>query len=358
MSKDYYNTLGVSKGASKEEIKKAYRKLAHQYHPDKGGGDEDKFKEINEAYQVLSDDSKRQQYDQFGQSFNGGSGPFGAGGFDPFGGAQGGVDFDLGDIFEQFFGGGASSGARRGRRETRGRDIEVNLEITLEEAYSGVQKDVSYQTHVVCERCGGKKHEPGSKMITCPTCRGVGKIKQQQRTFLGVFENVQVCPECRGGGSIPDKKCTKCYGEGRVQDSVNVTVDIPAGISDGSALTVEGAGEAGTGGSSGALYAHITVKPHSVFKRRESDLYSSVNVNVSQAVLGDAVKVETIDGKVDLKVPAGTQSGELIRMRGKGMPKLRSRGRGDHFVEVNVEIPKKVTKKTESLFKKLREEGL
>ncbi|MEX0877426.1 MAG: molecular chaperone DnaJ [Candidatus Spechtbacterales bacterium] len=355
--KNYYDILGVSKGASKEEIKKAYRKLAHQHHPDKGGGDEDKFKEINEAYQVLSDDSKRQQYDQFGQSFGGGAqgNPFGGQG-NPFRGQ--GVEFDLGDIFEQFFGGGASPGDRRGRRETRGRDIEVSLEITLEEAYLGTQKDVSYQTHVVCERCGGKKHEPGSKMITCPTCRGVGKIKQQQRTFLGVFENVQTCPECNGGGSIPDKKCTKCYGEGRIQDSVNVTVDIPAGISDGSAVKIEGAGEAGTNGSSGALYAHIRVKPHSVFKRRESDLYSSVNVNVSQAVLGDTIKVDTIDGKVDLKVPMGTQSGELIRMRSKGMPKLRSRGRGDHFVEVNVDIPKKVTKKTESLFKKLREEGL
>lgn len=354
MSKNYYDILGIQKGASKDEIKKAYRKLAHQHHPDKGGGDEEKFKEINEAYQVLSDDAKRQQYDQFGSAFGGGQqgNPFGGGGF---GFGQQGVDFDIGDIFEQFFGGGGQQGRRA---EARGRDIETALEITLKEAYTGVQREVSYQTHVVCDKCGGKKHEPGSKMITCPTCRGVGKIKQEQRTFLGIINNVHTCSECRGAKEIPDKKCTKCYGEGRVQDAVNIKVDIPAGIDDGNAVKVAGAGEAGTNGTSGDLYAYIKIKPHKSFKRRGADLYSSINIAFSQAALGDKIKVETIDGKVDLKIPAGTQNGELIRLRGKGMPKMRSRGTGDQYVEVNVEVPKRPSKKAQELLNKLKKEGL
>ena len=359
MSKDYYEVLGVSKGASKDEIKKAYRKKAHKYHPDKDGGDEEKFKEVNEAYQVLGDEKKRQQYDQFGQTFGGTGGP-GAGGFNPFGGQGGfgqgqqGFEFDLGDVFDQFFGGGATGGRTRRRG---GRDIEMHTEITLKEAYSGKKEKLTYNTYVVCDKCEGKKHEPGSKMVTCPTCRGAGRIKQEQRTFFGMLNNVVICPECKGEREVPDKKCSKCLGEGRVQDTKEVEVDIPAGIADGNVVKVDGAGEAGENGRAGDLYLRVSVKPHKEFKRRGQDLYSSKDIKLSQAVLGDKVKVNTIDGEVELKIPKGTQSGELIRMKGKGMPGLRGRSRGDQYVEVNVEIPQKPSKDVEKLFKKLREKG-
>ncbi|MDX1608158.1 MAG: molecular chaperone DnaJ [Candidatus Spechtbacterales bacterium] len=362
MAKDYYDVLGVPKGASKEEIKKAYRKKAHKYHPDKDGGDEEKFKEVNEAYQVLGDEKKRQQYDQFGSAFGGAGGP-GAGGFNPFG-AQGGFsqsqqgfEFDIGDIFEQFFGGSAGGFGGRSRSSRGGRNIEMQTEITLEEAFHGKKEELSYETYVLCDRCEGKRHEPESKMVTCPTCRGVGRIQQKQRTILGTINNVAACPECKGNKEIPDKKCKKCYGEGRVQDTKKVTVEIPAGIGDGNTIHVEGAGEVGENGIAGELYLRVNIKPHDVFKRRGQDLYNSVDIKLSQAVLGDKIKVKTIDGKVELKIPKGTQSGELIRMKGKGMPKLRGRGSGDQYVEVNVEIPKKPSKDIEELFKKLRKKG-
>ncbi|MDP4010433.1 MAG: DnaJ domain-containing protein [Candidatus Spechtbacteria bacterium] len=251
MAKDYYETLEVQKNASKEEIKKAYIKLARKYHPDRGG-DEEKFKEINAAYQILSDDSKRRQYDQFGNVFEGAG--QGAGGFNPFG--QGGVEFDFGDIFEQFFGG--SSGAHAGRQG--GRDIQMSMEISLSDAYLGTEKDISFDTHVMCDRCNGKRYEPGSKTITCDRCRGVGRVKETRNTFLGAISNVSICNECFGIGSIPEKKCTKCYGEGRVEDKRNIKVNIPAGVVTGDTIRVAGAGEAGFNGKTGDLYVSIRIK--------------------------------------------------------------------------------------------------
>ncbi|MEX2145232.1 MAG: DnaJ domain-containing protein [Candidatus Spechtbacterales bacterium] len=262
MTKDYYETLEVPRGASKEEIKKAYRRLAHKYHPDRGG-DEEKFKEINAAYQVLSDDNKRGQYDQFGNVFEG-AGAHGAGGFNPFG--QGGVEFDLGDIFEQFFGGSADGH----EKQQKGRDIQMSMEISLTDAYLGAEKDISFDTHIACDKCNGKRHEPGSKTITCDKCRGVGRIKETRNTFLGAISNVRICNECSGIGSIPEKKCTKCYGEGRVQGKRNIKVNIPAGISNGDTIRISGAGEAGFGGKTGDLYIGVNIKkPARISKEAE-----------------------------------------------------------------------------------------
>ncbi len=277
MAKDYYNILGVNRDADKEEIKKAYRKKAHQYHPDRGG-DAEKFKEVSEAYQVLSDDQKRAQYDRFGSTFEGAGGQgAGGGGFNPFGGAQGGqgdpfggqggVEFDLGDIFEEFFGGGAQR-----RREEGGRDIEVAMEISLADAYMGVKKDISFETQIPCDKCGGKQNEPGSKMQTCNVCRGVGKVKQQQKTFFGVFNNIQLCHECRGKGNIPEKNCTKCYGEGRIKGKRDVSVNIPAGVNEGSTIRVDGAGEAGTQGKTGDLYVTIKLKKPRRLSKKAKEL--------------------------------------------------------------------------------------
>lgn len=270
MTRDYYEVLEVPKNASKDEIKKAFRKLAHKYHPDRGG-DEEKFKELNAAYQVLSDDNKRRQYDQFGNVFEG-AGPQGSGGFNPFGNSQsgsfgqGGVNFDLGDIFEQFFGGsGATSGKQRG-----GRDIQVSMEILLSDSYLGAEKHISFNTHVVCDRCGGKRHEPDSKTITCDKCRGVGRIKETHNTFLGAISNVHVCGECLGMGSVPEKKCTKCYGEGRVEDKRDIKVKIPAGVTSGDTIRIVGAGEAGFNGKTGDLYVNIRIKkPGRVSKKAQ-----------------------------------------------------------------------------------------
>lgn len=348
--KDYYKVLGVDKNASQDEIKKAYRKLAHKHHPDRGG-EEDEFKKINEAYQVLSDPKKRQKYDRFGSSFEGGR----QGGFNPngFGGAEGfNVDFD--DIFEQFFGGGRPGG----RSKNKGRDIEIGIDITLEDAFSGMEKELTYDTYITCERCDGKRHEPDSGMTTCTTCSGVGKIKQKQNTFFGMLSNVKVCPDCKGAGEVPEKKCKKCYGEGRVRDQKTTKIKIPAGIHNNDVIKVAGAGEAGISGSAGSLYVRVRVIPHKKFKRKGNDLYSSKEVNFTQAALGDTVKVDTIDGKVSLKIPKGLKSGELVRMKGKGMPNRRGSGRGDHYVEVNVKIPKKVSRKAKKLLEKLRKEGL
>lgn len=372
MARDYYEILGVGKGASDDEIKRAYRRLAQKHHPDKPGGDEKKFKEINEAYQVLSDKQKRGQYDQFGQTFEqaqaqGRGGFGGAQGFGDFGGfadafrnASGGVNFDFGgggfeDIFGDIFGGGA----RRGRTRKQGEDIAIDMELTLEEAYSGVEREVNIHKRTICPACKASGAEPGSKTITCPTCKGKGEVRQTQRTILGSFTQVSVCPECGGEGKITEKKCRACGGDGRVRESVPMKIRIPAGVENGMSLTLEGAGEAGPkGGTSGDLYVNIHIKPHKYFTRQNADLIYELEIGFSQAAMGAKVEVPTITGKASLTIPAGIESGKVIRMRGEGMPNLQGRGRGDQLVNIKIKTPKSLSRRQKELLEELGKEGL
>lgn len=361
MAQDYYAILGVDKGASNDEIKKAYRKLAHKYHPDKEGGDEAKFKDINSAYQVLSDKQKRAQYDQFGQTFDGagsGAGQGGFGGFDfsQFGGQNGGFEFNFGggegfgDIFSDIFGGGRSSGGR-----SRGRDIQVDMEITFAEMISGVEKKIKLYKSVVCSKCGGNGGEPGSKEENCKTCNGSGKIQKMMRTMLGNFAQTVVCNDCKGKGKTFDKKCSQCGGDGRHKEDVVEKIDVPAGIHHGQTLAVSGKGEAGENGApAGDLLINIYVATDKRFERDDNNILSEVHVSFAQAALGDKIDVETVEGIVKMKVPAGTQSGEVYRIRSKGVPKLRGFGRGDHLVKVIVDVPTKLSRKEKRLIEELR----
>ena len=358
---DYYEILGISKGASDEEIKKAYRKAAHQHHPDKSGGDEAKFKEVNEAYQVLSDKAKRQQYDQFGQTFEGAQGGGqGFGGFEGFDfsgfSAQGGPasGWDFGDIFGDMFGFG---GGGQGRGQSRGRDIQVDVEITFEEAAFGVQKNISLRKQSKCDVCHGSGSEPGSKMDTCHVCHGKGQVVQQQRTFLGVMQTVATCPDCHGRGEKPSAKCKHCGGDGVLSKSVDLDVKIPAGIDDGQAIRLTGHGEAAPhGGVSGDLYVRAHIKPQKVFHRENFDVYTESEINFSQAALGDKIQVPTLDGELTVVVPEGTESGQLIRLKGRGITQLGRSGRGDHYVKIKIRVPKKLNKKTKQLLEELKNE--
>lgn len=356
MAGDYYKILGVDKGASGEEIKKAYRKLAHKYHPDKAGGDEKKFKEINEAYQVLSDKEKKKQYDQFGQTFEG-AGP-GFGGFD-FGGSRGfegkgfdfgGVDFE--DIFSDIF--GAGFGGRADVRQKRGQDIQIDIEISFEEMVRGAERNVNLYKGAVCDVCRGTGGEPGSTEETCPVCKGSGQVRKMSRSFFGSFTQVSVCPNCRGKGKTYSRKCHQCGGDGRVKKDQTVRVVIPAGIQSGQTISIQGQGEAGQRGSpAGDLYVNIYVKPHPKFKREGDDIISSEKITFSQAVLGDKIEVETIDKPVKMKIPAGTQSGEIFRIREEGVPRLGGKGRGNHLVKIIIEIPKHLSREQKKLIEEL-----
>lgn len=366
--KDYYKVLGVSENASQEEIKKAFYRLAHKYHPDKGGSAE-KFKEINEAYQVLGNKEKRAQYDaakKAGFDFEGspfrGSGqgsPFGSGfdfgkGFEDFG--------DLGDIFEEFFGGspfGGSPFSSARQKKKKGRDIVVEVEMTLEEVFTGVQKEISLSKYIVCPLCNGSGAEPGTKMETCPSCRGTGEVHQVHQTFLGSFTKSATCPQCNGDGKIPEKKCQKCRGEGRIKDIETISFFIPAGVQNQEVIRINGKGEAGARGEkSGDLLVKIRVKDHPYFQRRGDDIYYNLDVSFSQAALGDKVDVPTLGGEVELKIPPGTQQGKLLRLKGMGIPHLNSRGKGDMYVKINIKTPTRLTKKQKELIEKLREEGI
>ncbi len=372
MAKDYYATLGVSKGATADEIKKAYRTLAHQHHPDKSGGDEAKFKEINEAYQVLGNVEKRKQYDQFGSTFDqagGGAGGFGgfswddfarAGGAGPFGGSrQQNVEFDfgdLGDVFGDLFGFGRAAGGRRSRRTTGGGDIQSEMELGFREAVFGVEKVVELYKNVVCPHCSGNGAEPGTKITTCKTCGGSGQVEQIQRTILGAMRSVGVCPECRGEGKIASQRCKTCRGDGRVRETEKIKVKIPAGISDGETIRLAGKGEAGSrGAAAGDLYITLRVAPDPGFKRKNDNILSDISVSFSQAALGSKIAVSTLDGEVMLKIPAGTQSGKVFKLSDRGVPHLRARGRGDHLVTVTVETPTSLSKKQKKLLEELAE---
>jgi len=379
MAKDYYQILGVSKDASSDEIKKAYYKLAHKYHPDKGSGDEKKFKEINEAYQILSNKEKRAQYDRFGRTFEGGE-P----GFD-FQWAWGrpGMDFeeifrtdfgDLGEMMEEMF---SFRAPRRKKDLKRGRDIEIDIEIPLAECLKGREKVVTIYKHIICSRCQGTGAEPGTKISECFSCRGSGEVQQIKKTFFGSFTRYTICPECGGEGYRPEKPCNVCRAEGRVKDEEDIKIWLPAGVDTNQVIKVEGKGEAGKkGGKPGDLYVRIFVKRHPVFQRKGDDLYVSVPISFSQATLGDEIEVSTLEDlegprpfsekgevygagkKILLTVPAGTESGKILRISDKGIPHFSGYGRGDMYVELIVKTPKKLTKKQKELLEKLKEEGM
>lgn len=344
--KDYYDILGLQKGASDEEIKKAFRKLAIKYHPDKNQGNkeaEEKFKEINEAYQVLSDPQKRAQYDQFGTAdFNGGG--FNQGGF------GGGFDFSdlggFGDIFDTIFGGGFSGGGRKKNGPQRGADIEYNLNLTFEEAVFGVEKEISVSRNEKCETCGGTGAKPGTSPKTCNKCGGTGQVRSQRSTPLGSFVTTSTCDKCGGKGKIIPDPCRTCQGTGKVRKSKKIKVNIPAGVDSGNVMPLRGQGEAGTnGGPSGDLYVNIRVSPHSTFRRKGYDIYIDEHISFAKATLGAEIKVPTIDGDVKYEIPSGTQSGTIFRLRGKGIPVVNGRGRGDQLVTIIVDIPKALNEK-------------
>lgn len=350
MARDYYDILGVNKGASDDDIKRAFRKLAHQYHPDKTGGDDKRFKEINTAYQVLGDAEKRKKYDRFGSNFEqmsggsaGGGSGFGAGGFGFQDTAGANFDFgDLGEMFGDIFS-GAAGGARR--EPSRGRHIEMDAAVTFAESATGAEKDVRVYKTMSCEDCGGAGAEKGAKRVDCVQCAGSGQVKKVQQTILGSFQTVGICPKCDGRGSAPEKACRACRGAGVVKGERQLRVHIPAGIADGEVLRMSGEGEAAPrGGRSGDLYLNIRVKPDPRFVRHGFDVHSKADISISTAVLGGEISVDTVDGAVDLKIPAGTQPGSAFRLRGRGIPHLRKTGRGDHIVEVMVRIPKKPSK--------------
>lgn len=354
--KNYYDILGVPKSASKEKVKQAYRKLAHQYHPDRGG-DEKKFKEINEAYQVLGDEKKRAQYDQFGSAFSSqgfGGDHRGFGGFDfsSFGGNARGFDFN--DIFSEFFSGGARPTTKT---KQSGADIQVDISITLEEAYQGVIKTIQIKKYNICSRCGGKKNEPGSNLKACGQCGGTGEIRRDQRILFGTFTQVSECPSCAGEGKIPEKKCSQCRGLGRVQQIEEIKINIPAGIHSGEAIKISGKGEAGDGGY-GNLYAYIRIKHHRDFEREGDDILSALSISMSQAVLGDSLVIKTLAGSENIRIPAGIESWEMIKLEGRGMPRLRGAGRGDHYIKIVVKTPRKLSKRAKEIFEELKREGI
>lgn len=377
MAKDYYEILGVDKGASQEDIKKAFRKAAHKYHPDKETGDEAKFKEVNEAYQVLGNEEKKKQYDQYGSTFED-MGGFGGGmnwddfmkyargqqggfGGSPFGGAQGfggGVDMgDLGDIFSEILGGfGFGGRSRRKAGVAHGNDIQVNVELPFREAVFGAEKEIELYKTVKCPHCRGNKAEPGTPIKDCSECGGRGVVERQTQTILGVMRSQAVCPVCRGEGKIPEKKCTQCGGEGIVKDNVKVKVKIPAGIDNEQAIRLTGQGEAGMGGGeAGDLYVNVIVKSDPYFEREDFDVLTRSEISFPDAALGTKIEVRTLDGEGELKIPAGTQSGKIFKLRGKGIPKLNSSGRGDQLVEVIVITPTKLSRKQKKLLKEFNE---
>lgn len=353
MSKDYYKILGVEKGASAEDIKKAFRKLALKHHPDKGG-DEAKFKEANEAYQVLSDAKKRAEYDAYGQTF-GGNGPGfnGAqGGFSGFGGfgAEGFEGVDLNDIFGDFFGGSRPQ-ARRGR------DISIDLQLTFSESVFGVTRKVLITKMSKCDTCHGSGAKPGSAQKTCSQCNGQGRVHETKRSFLGTISQVRECSQCAGTGKIPEEKCSTCKGHGVVRKEEEITIRVPVGIQNGEMVRLTGAGEAIQNGTSGDLYVKIHVAPHPVFKREGNNLAMNLNVKLTDAILGVEYPIETLDGKISVKIPKGVSSGEILRVREKGVPHDAKR-RGDLLITIEVKTPAKLSKKAEKLIEELRSEGI
>lgn len=358
-SKDYYNVLGVSKNANQGEIKTAFRKLAHQHHPDKGG-DSNKFKEINEAYQVLGNEQKRKQYDQFGSAFNQAGGGFDFSGFQN-GFSQGGfsgvnMDFDdIGDLFggigDMF---GFSSRSGRSKPTYRGESIEAIIVIDFLEAVFGAEKEIILNKNIKCEKCKGDGAEPGSKIETCKTCKGSGRVFKVQRTIFGSMQAESICPDCSGEGKNYSKKCSKCSGQGVYSGSAKLKVKIPAGINNGEAIRLSGQGHCGLKNSvSGDLLLRIRISPNKDFERRDFDIFNKIKINIKQAILGDKINIKTVHGDVVLKIPEGTQSGTIFKIKNKGVPKLRGVGYGDHLVEIRVDIPKSISRRDKKIIEEL-----
>jgi molecular chaperone DnaJ len=360
MSKqDYYEVLGVGKSASADEIKKAFRQKAIQYHPDKEGGDEAKFKEVNEAYEVLKDSAKRQRYDQFGHAgvggAAGGGNPFGGGG-NPFGGQNVNFDFGdlgLGDIFENFFGGGQ----RGGQRQRRGRDIEARTEISFEEAIFGTEVQLQLTLDTECSHCKGTTVEPGHDLKTCPTCQGAGQTVKVVRTIFGNVQQAAVCPGCQGTGKVPEKVCSVCNGKGTERKRQEITLKVPAGIDDGAVIRLREHGEAIANGPKGDLYVNVRVKPHKQFTREGDLILSEEHIGMADAALGTEIDVETVDGPMRMKIPDGTQSGTDFKLSGHGVPHLNSDIRGAHIVTVTVDTPTKLSKRQKELLEEFRQDG-
>ncbi len=356
--RDYYEVLGVSKSASDDEIKKAHRKLAKKYHPDLNKDNPEaaeKFKELNEAYEVLSDKTKRQKYDQFGfagvdPNYGAGQGGGFGGGFSGFGGFDMG---DIGDMFGSFFGGGFGSSSRSRRNAPqRGQTIQQRVMLSFEEAAFGCEKEITIQRTENCEECNGTGAAKGTSAETCSNCKGSGYITQSQRTPLGIFQTQSACPHCQGTGKIIKHKCSKCGGTGKTQKSRTLKVKIPAGIDDGQAIQLRGQGGSGiNGGPAGDVIVTVSIRPHPIFTREGYDVVCEIPVSFAQAALGDTLQVPTIDGKVEYSIPEGTQPGTVFRLRGKGIQNVNGRGRGDQYVKVNVEIPRNLTHRQKEILK-------
>lgn len=351
--RDYYEVLGVEKGASDDELKKAYRKIAKKYHPDLNPDNkeaETKFKEANEAYEVLSDKDKRARYDQFGfagvdPNFGGG-----AGGGNPYG--AGGMGFDFSDIFDSFFGGGFGGGGRRANPNAprRGTDVEASVVISFEEAAKGCKKNVSFHQIENCPDCSGTGAAAGTQPKTCPNCNGSGQVRINQRTPFGVVQSVGTCDRCGGKGKIVETPCKTCDGKGRLRRQKTIEITIPAGIDDEQVLNVSGRGNAGSnGGPSGDLHVYISVRPHAIFQRRGNDVWCEMPITFTQAALGADVTVPTLDGKVSYHIHEGTQPGDVFKLKGRGIQSLHGRGRGDQYVQVTVEVPKNLSKKQKEI---------
>ena len=355
--RDYYEVLGVSRGASEDEIKKAYKKMARKYHPDLNPGDktaEEKFKEVNEAYEVLSDADKKARYDQYGHA---GVDPnFGAGGFG--GGFDGNFDFgDLGDIFGSFFGGGFGGGRRTNpNAPQRGESIRMSIAISFEEAAFGCEKAVTVERYETCDTCHGNGCAPGTSPEVCPDCHGTGTVQVRRQTPMGVFATSSPCPKCGGKGRIIHQPCKDCRGSGMVRKKKTIQASIPAGIDNGQTISIRGQGNAGkNGGPAGDLLITITVRPHELFRREGTSVLCEAPITFTQAVLGAELEIPTIDGKVKYTLPEGTQSGTTFRLKGKGIPSINGRGRGDQYVTVYIETPKNLNKKQEEALKKFAE---
>lgn len=355
MDKDYYKILGVQKDASKDEIKKAFRKLAHKYHPDKKEGDEQKFKEASEAYSVLSDDKKRAEYDAYGRVFPGGAGSgSGAqwGGFN----AQ---DFDFGDIFSEFsdiFGGFGGFGSR-GSKVRRGRDISIDLEISFKDAVFGTTRSILLTKTSTCETCKGSGGREGTERITCSACNGQGKIHETKNSILGTFTSVRVCDVCYGDGTTPKEKCTACRGDGVTRKEQEIRITIPAGVNNGEMIRLTQAGEAIRGGVAGDLYIKLHVQKDPVFTKEGDNLRMQLPLKLSDALLGGEQNIQTYDGAITVKVPTGVHHGEILRVRGKGVP-LDKNQRGDLLIEVVITLPKKLSRTAKKLIEELRKEGV
>lgn len=356
--KDYYEILGVARDATEDDIKKAFRKLAQKYHPDKKGGDEAKFKEVSEAYSVLSDKKKRAAYDMGGKGgFGGGQGDFNGFDFSQFNGFQGFngsgnfQEFDLNDVFGDFFGGGG-----RGQ-SVRGRDISIDIELPFKEAIFGTERRVLIGKTGVCDTCSGTGAKKGTSMTSCAACNGRGEVRETRSTFFGTFTSARPCPKCHGKGQIPEQPCEHCHGEGVTKKQEEIHIVVPAGVSDGEMIRMPGRGEAVRGGSAGDLYVKLHIKAEPAFTREGSNIIVNLKIKLSEALLGGDHKVKSLEGEEVVSIPAGVEHGEVIRIRAKGVPNGRN-SRGDLLVKVSIELPKKLSRRAKELIEELRKEGI